>query len=90
MVIFGYVGVFKTAMAALDHRAARIKAELDEAALFYLRARGIDQTTARDLLVSAFLSGAIEEVRDDAVAEALRGRIGGWLNAMRANREAAK
>lgn len=32
MVIFGYVGVFKTAMAALDHRAARIKAELDEAA----------------------------------------------------------
>lgn len=32
MVIFGYVGVFKTAMSALDHRAARIKAELDEAA----------------------------------------------------------
>ncbi|HXH42746.1 MAG TPA: ATP F0F1 synthase subunit B [Bradyrhizobium sp.] len=32
MVIFGYVGVFKTAMAALDHRAARIKAELEEAA----------------------------------------------------------
>jgi Fe-S cluster assembly protein SufD len=64
--------------------------ELDEAALFYLRARGIDQTTARDLLVSAFLSGAIEEVRNDAVAEALRGRIAGWLDAMRANREAAK
>jgi F-type H+-transporting ATPase subunit b len=32
MVIFGYVGVFKTAMSALDHRAARIKAELEEAA----------------------------------------------------------
>jgi len=32
MVIFAYVGVFKTAMSALDHRAARIKAELDEAA----------------------------------------------------------
>lgn len=32
MAIFGYVGVFKTAMAALDHRAARIKAELEEAA----------------------------------------------------------
>lgn len=32
MVIFGYVGVFKTAMSALDHRAARIRAELDEAA----------------------------------------------------------
>ena len=31
MVIFGYLGVFKTAMKALDHRAARIKAELDDA-----------------------------------------------------------
>ncbi|WP_407116489.1 ATP F0F1 synthase subunit B [Bradyrhizobium sp. LMG 9283] len=32
MVVFGYLGVFKTAMTALDHRAARIKAELDDAA----------------------------------------------------------
>ncbi|MBR0790705.1 ATP F0F1 synthase subunit B [Bradyrhizobium manausense] len=31
MVVFGYVGVFKKAMAALDHRADRIKAELDDA-----------------------------------------------------------
>ncbi|MDD1529337.1 MULTISPECIES: F0F1 ATP synthase subunit B family protein [Bradyrhizobium] len=31
MVVFGYLGVFKTAMTALDHRAARIKAELDDA-----------------------------------------------------------
>ncbi|WP_025033496.1 type II secretion system protein GspM [Bradyrhizobium sp. DOA9] len=32
MVVFGYLGVFKSAMTALDHRAARIKAELDDAA----------------------------------------------------------
>lgn len=31
MVVFGYLGVFKSAMSALDHRAARIKAELDDA-----------------------------------------------------------
>ena len=31
MVVFGYLGVFKSAMTALDHRAARIKAELDDA-----------------------------------------------------------
>ena len=31
MVVFGYVGVFKSAMTALDHRADRIKAELDDA-----------------------------------------------------------
>ena len=32
MVVFGYLGVFKSAMTALGHRAERIKAELDEAA----------------------------------------------------------
>lgn len=31
MVVFGYLGIFKTAMTALDHRAARIRAELDDA-----------------------------------------------------------
>lgn len=31
MVVFGYLGVFNKAMAALDHRADRIKAELDDA-----------------------------------------------------------
>ncbi len=31
MVVFGYLGVFKSAMTALDHRADRIKAELADA-----------------------------------------------------------
>ena len=31
MIVFGYLGVFRTAMTALDHRAERIKAELDDA-----------------------------------------------------------
>ena len=31
MVGFGYLGVFKKVMVALDHRADRIKAELDDA-----------------------------------------------------------
>ncbi len=39
--------------------------QLDEAALFYLRARGIDEAQARALLTSAFL--------DDAVAQILGG-----------------
>lgn len=31
MAVFAYLGVFKTAMSALDKRAERIKAELDDA-----------------------------------------------------------
>ncbi|KJC57981.1 ATP F0F1 synthase subunit B [Bradyrhizobium sp. LTSPM299] len=31
MIVFGYLGVHRTLFTALDHRAARIKAELDDA-----------------------------------------------------------
>ena len=31
MIVFGYLGVHRTLLTALDHRAARIKAELDDA-----------------------------------------------------------
>jgi F-type H+-transporting ATPase subunit b len=31
MVIFGYLGIHRTVLKALDHRAERIKAELDDA-----------------------------------------------------------
>src|SRR6185295_1718000 len=31
MVLFAYLGIHKTVLTALDHRAERIKAELDEA-----------------------------------------------------------
>jgi len=31
MVVFGYLGVHRTLLTALDHRAERIKAELDDA-----------------------------------------------------------
>ena len=31
MVLFAYLGIYKTVLTALDHRAQRIKAELDDA-----------------------------------------------------------
>src|SRR6266566_9499769 len=31
MIVFAYVGIHKTVLTALDHRAERIKAELDDA-----------------------------------------------------------
>jgi Fe-S cluster assembly protein SufD len=55
--------------------------ELDDMALFYLQARGIDAATARDMLVSAFLNEAVEELRDEALADAFRARIEGWVEA---------
>lgn len=55
--------------------------ELDDTALFYLRARGIDEATARDILVSAFLNEAVEELRDPGLADAFRARIEGWVEA---------
>jgi Fe-S cluster assembly protein SufD len=49
--------------------------ELDEAALFYLRARGIPAEEARRLLVEGFLAEPIEGVADPAIREHLLRRL---------------
>ena len=43
--------------------------QLDEDALFYLRARGIGKDAARDLLVKAFVGDVLETIDIDAVRE---------------------
>ena len=58
--------------------------ELDDDQLFYLRARGIDLETARNLLISAFLADAINEVRIETVRDSFQGIVSGWLKSQRA------
>ena len=53
--------------------------ELDEDALFYLRSRGIDEATARSLLVEAFIGEAIDSVDYEPARDAFRQVINGWL-----------
>ncbi len=53
--------------------------ELDEDALFYLRARGIDQADARRMLVEAFVGDALENIADASVRSAFERRVGQWM-----------
>jgi len=53
--------------------------DLDEAALFYLRARGIPTEEARRLLVEGFLREPIEGIADPAIREHLLRRLGDRL-----------
>jgi Fe-S cluster assembly protein SufD len=53
--------------------------ELDEDALFYLRARGIGLAEARRLLVEAFISDALSNIGDSAVREEFERRVGNWM-----------
>jgi Fe-S cluster assembly protein SufD len=46
--------------------------QLDEDAMFYLRARGIGETDARNLLVYAFASEIVDRIKIDAVREEVR------------------
>jgi Fe-S cluster assembly protein SufD len=55
--------------------------EIDENHLFYLMARGVDEKTARGLLVKAFLAEVIEELDDEAIVEALEGVLDRWFAA---------
>ncbi len=53
--------------------------ELDDAALFYLRARGIPPKEARRILVEGFLREPVEAVADQAIREHLLGRLSARL-----------
>lgn len=53
--------------------------EIDHNHLFYLMARGIDEKTARGLLVKAFVAEVIEELEEEALVDALEARIEAWF-----------
>ncbi len=55
--------------------------ELDEKALYYMLARGIDPVTAKALLVEAFASGAFARVEAESVRSAISESLQNWLNA---------
>jgi Fe-S cluster assembly protein SufD len=52
---------------------------VDDAALFYLRSRGVSRVEAQELLVLAFLDEAIAEIDDTALAADIRDRLAAWL-----------
>jgi Fe-S cluster assembly protein SufD len=56
-------------------------AEIDPDLVFYCRARGMPEATARALLIEAFVGEAIEKVEHEGVREAFFGLAKGWLAA---------
>lgn len=54
--------------------------DLDTEALFYLRARGIDATQARQMLVEGFLAETLEKLSDERVRIAFTRRVHAWMN----------
>jgi len=55
--------------------------EIEKAHLFYLMARGIDEKSARGLLVKAFLAEVIEELENEQVIEVLEDKLNRWFEA---------
>jgi Fe-S cluster assembly protein SufD len=53
--------------------------EIDSNHLFYLMSRGVDEKSARGLLVKAFVAAVVEEMEDEAIVEALEKRIEDWF-----------
>ena len=63
--------------------------ELDDDQLFYLKARGISEHDARNMLIEAYLRDALGEIRVDAVAEAFGAKITAWLTERALREDAA-
>lgn len=53
--------------------------EIDRNHLFYLMARGIDEKTARGLLVKAFLAEVVEELEEASIVDALEEKLDAWF-----------
>ncbi|MEJ6783214.1 Fe-S cluster assembly protein SufD [Aminobacter sp. Piv2-1] len=53
--------------------------EIDRNHLFYLMARGVDEKTARGLLIRAFLAEVIEELEDESVVDPLEELLSNWF-----------
>ncbi|MGB6117628.1 MAG: Fe-S cluster assembly protein SufD [Mesorhizobium sp.] len=53
--------------------------EIDKNHLFYLMARGVDEKSARGLLVKAFVAEIIEDLEVEPVVEALEARLETWF-----------
>ncbi|HJN90813.1 MAG TPA: Fe-S cluster assembly protein SufD [Verrucomicrobiota bacterium] len=57
--------------------------EMDDDAVFYLRARGLDTATARRMLLHGFAGEIVERIRHDAVREELDRLVWNRLEALR-------
>ena len=53
--------------------------DLEESYMFYLMARGISETRARQMLIKAFVAEIVEELEDEDLVEALEARIDIWM-----------
>jgi len=58
--------------------------DLDETALFYLRARGIPDVEARRMLIEGFVREAVETIEQPAIREHLLRRLVGRLSQLEA------
>ncbi len=49
---------------------------LDEDSIFYLMSRGLDQKTAKELLINGYLLDVVEKITDDEIKKLLKNMIG--------------
>ncbi|MDD9909961.1 MAG: Fe-S cluster assembly protein SufD [Ahrensia sp.] len=54
--------------------------DLEESYLFYLRARGISEPRARQMLIKAFVAEVVEEMEHTDLIEPLEARIEAWMD----------
>jgi Fe-S cluster assembly protein SufD len=64
--------------------------ELDEEALFYLQARGLDEDTARSLLIEGFLDEVVDTIEAEPLRDLLSGMVHQWLVSHRASKGTRK
>ena len=53
---------------------------LDKESLFYLLSRGVHRNKAKEMLITAFISEALDEIEDEGIKSALSNYIDIWTS----------
>ena len=53
---------------------------LDRDSLFYLLSRGVHRNKAKEMLIIAFISEALDEIKDNSIKLALSNYIDNWIS----------
>jgi Fe-S cluster assembly protein SufD len=53
--------------------------QLDQEPLFYMQSRGIDEKSAKALLIQAFVAEVFDNIQDESLKISLERRVEAWL-----------
>ena len=76
-------GFFVAILSAFSDLDASVKEQIElryKESLFYLLSRGVNKNKAKEMLITAFISEALDEIEDEGIKSAVSHYIDNWTS----------